>query len=144
MYLFLGLLDALGLGVNCCTGMSCLMRKKVLDEAGGESDNTHLPLDMFAHHSFLSYFHSNCIGMFGNEVSFRYTSLAVLIMIISFPSTGISAFGIYLAEDYFFAKYIQDRGFGIRIASQPAWQNAGNCRVKTFLSRLTRYVTLDP
>lgn len=89
MYLFLGLLDALGFGVNCCTGMSCLMRKKVLDEAG-----------------------------------------------------GISAFGIYLAEDYFFAKYIQDRGWGIRIASQPAWQNAGICRVKTFLSRLTRWCKL--
>ncbi|XP_042214779.1 ceramide glucosyltransferase-like isoform X1 [Homarus americanus] len=89
MYLFLGLLDALGFGVNCCTGMSCLMRKKVLDEAG-----------------------------------------------------GISAFGIYLAEDYFFAKYIQDRGWGIRIASQPAWQNAGTCRVKNFLSRLTRWCKL--
>ncbi|XP_045604183.1 ceramide glucosyltransferase [Procambarus clarkii] len=89
MYLFLGLLDTLGFGVNCCTGMSCLMRKKVLDEAG-----------------------------------------------------GISAFGIYLAEDYFFAKYIQDRGWGIRIASQPAWQNAGICRVKIFLSRLTRWCKL--
>ncbi|XP_066985299.1 ceramide glucosyltransferase [Macrobrachium rosenbergii] len=89
MYLFLGLLDALGFGVNCCTGMSCLMRKKVLDEAG-----------------------------------------------------GISAFGIYLAEDYFFAKYIQDRGWGIRISSQPAWQNAGISRVKSFLSRLTRWCKL--
>lgn len=89
MYLFLGLLDALRLRVNCCTGMSCLMRKKVLDEAG-----------------------------------------------------GISAFGIYLAEDYFFAKFIQDRGWGIRIASQPAWQNSGTCRVKTFLSRLTRWCKL--
>lgn len=94
MYLFLGLLDALGLRVNCCTGMSCLMRKKVLDEAKGGKGN------------------------------------------------GISAFGIYLAEDYFFAKFIQDQGWGIRIASQPAWQNTGTCRVKTFLSRLTRWCKL--
>ncbi|KAK4287841.1 hypothetical protein Pmani_039102 [Petrolisthes manimaculis] len=89
MYLFLGLLDAMGLGVNCCTGMSCLMRKKVLDEAG-----------------------------------------------------GISKFGVYLAEDYFFAKYIQDQGWGIRISSQPAWQNGGLCRVMTFLRRLTRWCKL--
>lgn len=89
MYLFLGLLDAFGLRVNCCTGMSCLMRKKVLDEDG-----------------------------------------------------GISAFGVYLAEDYFFAKYIQGRGWGIRISSQPACQNAGTTRVKGFLSRLTRWCKL--
>ncbi|KAB7505471.1 Ceramide glucosyltransferase, partial [Armadillidium nasatum] len=89
MYLFLGVLDILGLKANCCTGMSCLMRKKVLDEVG-----------------------------------------------------GLSAFGAYLAEDYFFAKCFQDKGWGIRISSQPAWQNSGIIQVKGFLGRLTRWCKL--
>lgn len=89
MYLFLGFLDAMGLAVHCCTGMSCLMRKKILDQAG-----------------------------------------------------GLSEFGKYLAEDYFFAKYIQDAGWGIRISSQPAWQNSGISKVKNFLSRIERWCKL--
>ncbi|CAL4142100.1 unnamed protein product, partial [Meganyctiphanes norvegica] len=89
MYLFLGLLDAMGIAVHCCTGMSCLMRKKILDQAG-----------------------------------------------------GLSEFSKYLLEDYFFARYIQDAGLGIRISSQPAWQNSGTCKVKNFLSRIERWCKL--
>lgn len=53
---------------------------------------------------------------------------------------GMSAFGVYLAEDYFFAKYIQNKGWGIRISSQPAFQNSGTVKVQGFLARLTRWL----
>ncbi|RXG53071.1 Ceramide glucosyltransferase [Armadillidium vulgare] len=59
-----------------------------------------------------------------------------------FTLIGLSAFGAYLAEDYFFAKCFQDKGWGIRISSQPAWQNSGIIQVKGFLGRLTRWCKL--
>ncbi|XP_064477066.1 ceramide glucosyltransferase-like isoform X2 [Ornithodoros turicata] len=77
------------LRVNCATGMSALMRKKLLDEVG-----------------------------------------------------GIQAFAQYLAEDFFFAKSFEDRGWRIRISSQPAWQNSGVCEVGTFQTRVTRWAKL--
>jgi len=77
------------LGVNCPTGMSALMRKKLLDEAG-----------------------------------------------------GIKEFGCYLAEDYFFAKSITNRGWRISIASQPAWQNSGFCDISSFQRRISRWAKL--
>ena len=58
---------------------------------------------------------------------------------MSIMISGISAFSKYLAEDFFFAKHMHDKNWGIRISSQPAWQNSGTTRVKNFLSRLTRY-----
>ncbi|GIY78796.1 ceramide glucosyltransferase-B [Caerostris extrusa] len=75
--------------INCPTGMSALMRKKLLDEVG-----------------------------------------------------GIKAFGQYLAEDFFFAKSFTDRGWGIRISSQPAWQNSGICEIKNFNNRISRWAKL--
>lgn len=75
--------------VNCATGMSSLMRKSLIDEAG-----------------------------------------------------GLKAFGCYLAEDYFLAKSIKDRGWRIRISHQPAWQNIGNCAIPSFQARITRWAKL--
>lgn len=77
------------LHINCATGMSALMRKKLLDEVG-----------------------------------------------------GIRAFGHYLAEDFFFAKSFEDRGWKIRISSQPAWQNSGVCEVGLFQTRVARWAKL--
>lgn len=77
------------LGINCHTGMSCLLRKSVLDELG-----------------------------------------------------GISAFGCYLAEDFFIAKALTDRGWKMRISSQPALQNSGFCDIGSFQGRLTRWAKL--
>ncbi|KAI1280568.1 Ceramide glucosyltransferase [Halotydeus destructor] len=76
-------------GVNCPTGMSALMRKKVLDEVG-----------------------------------------------------GISAFSQYLAEDFFFAKSFTDRGWKIRISSQPAWQNSATPDIESFQNRVSRWAKL--
>ncbi|XP_059469789.1 ceramide glucosyltransferase [Neocloeon triangulifer] len=75
--------------IICHTGMSTLMRKKLLDEVG-----------------------------------------------------GIRAFGCYLAEDYFFAKSLRDRGWKSCISSQPALQNSGICDISSFQKRLTRWVKL--
>ncbi|XP_015922747.1 ceramide glucosyltransferase isoform X2 [Parasteatoda tepidariorum] len=75
--------------INCPTGMSALMRKKLLDEVG-----------------------------------------------------GMKAFGQYLAEDFFFAKSFTDRGWSLRISSQPAWQNSGICEVANFNSRVSRWAKL--
>lgn len=74
---------------NCHTGMSGLMRKAVLDEAG-----------------------------------------------------GLKTFGSYLAEDYFIAKKFRDRGWKMRVCSQPALQNSGICDVINFQTRLTRWAKL--
>lgn len=75
--------------VNCATGMSSLMRKSLIDEAG-----------------------------------------------------GLKAFGCYLAEDFFLAKSIKDRGWRIRISHQPAWQNTGHCAIPSFQARITRWAKL--
>ncbi|KAL1140206.1 hypothetical protein AAG570_000138 [Ranatra chinensis] len=55
---------------------------------------------------------------------------------------GIEAFSCYLAEDFFFAKSLTDRGWRIAVSSQPAWQNSGLCEVKSFQARLRRWVKL--
>ena len=51
---------------------------------------------------------------------------------------GLVVFGCYLAEDFFMAKAITDRGWRLTIASQPAWQNSGHCKVLAFQARMTR------
>lgn len=55
---------------------------------------------------------------------------------------GIKAFGHYLAEDFFFAKSMIDRGWRIRICSQPAWQNSGVCDISSFQVRIARWTKL--
>jgi len=55
---------------------------------------------------------------------------------------GIKAFSHYLAEDFFFAKSMTDRGWKLRISSQPAWQNADTNEVSAFQARLARWAKL--
>ncbi|XP_040578704.1 ceramide glucosyltransferase [Lepeophtheirus salmonis] len=55
---------------------------------------------------------------------------------------GIKNFGCYLAEDYFFARTFQEKGYSTVISSQPAWQNSGNSSVLTFQKRLARWAKL--
>lgn len=77
------------MGINCATGMSALMRKDLLDKAGG------------------------------------------------FP-----AFGCYLAEDFFFAKTVQEQGYYTVISTQPAQQNPGNSSITYFQNRISRWTKL--
>jgi ceramide glucosyltransferase len=51
---------------------------------------------------------------------------------------GIEAFSCYLAEDFFLAKSLKERGWRMCISSQPAWQNSGVCEINSFQARLTR------
>jgi ceramide glucosyltransferase len=55
---------------------------------------------------------------------------------------GIKAFGSYLAEDYFFAKSMTDRGWRIRISSAPALQNSETPDVESFHIRISRWAKL--
>ncbi|XP_054745404.1 ceramide glucosyltransferase-like isoform X2 [Anastrepha obliqua] len=77
------------MGINCHTGMSCLLRKSVIDELG-----------------------------------------------------GLKTFGCYLAEDFFIAKVIRDKGWKMRISNQPALQNSRICDVNRFQERLIRWAKL--
>lgn len=77
------------LGINCHVGMSSMVRREALDQAG-----------------------------------------------------GLSAFGDYLAEDYFMAKEVVSRGWRMRVASLPALQNSGTRSVGALQSRLTRWARL--
>lgn len=57
---------------------------------------------------------------------------------------GIKAFGQYLAEDFFFAKSFTNRGWKIRISSQPAWQNSASSSdtLSTLNGRIERWIKL--
>ncbi|XP_049566939.1 ceramide glucosyltransferase isoform X2 [Orcinus orca] len=76
-------------GFKCVTGMSCLMRKDVLDQAG-----------------------------------------------------GLIAFAQYIAEDYFMAKAIADRGWRFAMSTQVAMQNSGSYSISQFQSRMIRWTKL--
>ncbi|NXX94365.1 CEGT glucosyltransferase, partial [Centropus bengalensis] len=76
-------------GFKCVTGMSCLMRKDVLEQAG-----------------------------------------------------GLIAFAQYIAEDYFMAKAIADRGWKFAMATQVAMQNSGSYSISQFQSRMIRWAKL--
>ena len=58
--------------------------------------------------------------------------------------SGIGAFGQYLAEDFFLARYCHSSGFSMRISSYPAMQNHGVYSVKTVLLRSIRCVQHSP
>ena len=55
---------------------------------------------------------------------------------------GLKTFGVYLAEDFFYAKSLTDRGYKITVCSQPAMQNSGHCEVHSFQARLRRWAKL--
>lgn len=55
---------------------------------------------------------------------------------------GLKTFGVYLAEDFFYAKSLADRGWRITVCSQPALQNSGHCQVNSFQARLRRWAKL--
>ena len=55
---------------------------------------------------------------------------------------GLKAFGKYLAEDYFMAQAVQDRGLYTVICSQPALQNVGDSSIQHFQNRIIRWVKL--
>ncbi|XP_066993687.2 ceramide glucosyltransferase [Anabrus simplex] len=55
---------------------------------------------------------------------------------------GIQTFSCYLAEDFFLAKSLRERGWKMCISSQPAWQNSGLCEIHSFQARLTRWAKL--
>lgn len=55
---------------------------------------------------------------------------------------GLKTFGIYLAEDFFYAKSLTDRGWKITVSSQPALQNSGHCELRSFQARLRRWAKL--
>lgn len=55
---------------------------------------------------------------------------------------GLKTFGCYLAEDFFIAKAIRDKGWKMRISNQPAIQNSGICDISKFQERLIRWAKL--
>jgi len=55
---------------------------------------------------------------------------------------GLDSFANYLAEDFFLAKSLTDRGWKLQISSQPAWQNPGVSDIDTFRNRLSRWAKL--
>ncbi|KAL7295516.1 hypothetical protein TKK_0011161 [Trichogramma kaykai] len=55
---------------------------------------------------------------------------------------GLKTFGVYLAEDFFYAKSLTDRGWKITVSSQPAMQNSGHCEMQSFQARLRRWAKL--
>lgn len=55
---------------------------------------------------------------------------------------GLQSFGCYLAEDFFMAKSIMERGWRTRVSSLPALQNPGCSSVRTFRERLKRWTKL--
>lgn len=55
---------------------------------------------------------------------------------------GLQAFGDYLAEDFFLAKALKERGWRLRVSSHPALQNPGDSSLASFLARLSRWAQL--
>lgn len=55
---------------------------------------------------------------------------------------GLVAFADFLAEDYFMAERLRALGWKLRVASQPALQNAGGRSVRGLQYRLTRWARL--
>lgn len=72
-----------------------------------------------------------------------HTGMSALIKKTSLDEVGgLRAFGVYLAEDFFYAKSLIDRGWKITVSSQPALQNSGHCELRSFKARLRRWAKL--
>lgn len=55
---------------------------------------------------------------------------------------GLESFACYLAEDFFMAKSIMERGWKTRVSSLPSLQNPGCSNVRAFRERLKRWTKL--
>lgn len=55
---------------------------------------------------------------------------------------GLAHFGKYLAEDYFLAQTVLDRGYQIQLSSHTAYQNSGYHSLLSFHDRLIRWTKL--
>lgn len=55
---------------------------------------------------------------------------------------GLSFFGKFLAEDFFLAKYLHEKGFRHKIAAVPAQQNVSNISIISYKDRLVRWMRL--
>lgn len=55
---------------------------------------------------------------------------------------GLSWFGRFLAEDFFLAKYLHDKGFRHQVAAIPAQQNVANVSIVAYKDRLVRWLRL--
>jgi len=55
---------------------------------------------------------------------------------------GVSYFGRFLAEDFFLAKYLHNKGFQHRVSSIPAQQNVASTSVAAYKDRMVRWLRL--
>lgn len=55
---------------------------------------------------------------------------------------GIKQFGEYLAEDFFIAKCINEKGWIVKLSTRPALQNCALSEVRGFIDRHTRWIQL--
>lgn len=78
------------------------------------------------------FFHLNC-----------HTGMSALIRKQLLEEVGgLKTFGVYLAEDYFYAQSLIKRGWKITVSSQPAMQNNAHCELFGFQARLRRWAKL--
>ena len=71
---------------------------------------------------------------------FFFSFFFFLFISFFFFLSGISAFGQYLAEDYFMAKECLKSGQSMKISSYPALQNHGFYSVQLLIRRMVRWV----
>ncbi|CAH1796489.1 unnamed protein product, partial [Owenia fusiformis] len=55
---------------------------------------------------------------------------------------GLSYYGKYLAEDFFIAKFLHEKGYILRVAAVPAQQNVASCTVVGYKDRMVRWLRL--
>ncbi|EDV22351.1 Ceramide glucosyltransferase [Trichoplax sp. H2] len=55
---------------------------------------------------------------------------------------GLETFGCYIAEDFFLAKSIYDRGWKFALGNEPCFQNPGKRSVQNYVARMIRWSRL--